>query len=269
MENRHFNLEIFGLTETEQRAVTSVCNLTRHRRLRYEVIAEPGRNKAHIALVDGDDPVARRRWQGSQSFHDGRPRVLISRQPDVSANDDFSYSLNRSHFAARLIRTLDDIVAKQIEISPDLKIDDDGNVPEFSARRQRLNDPNLPIALVVEDSATARMQMRALLELVGMRVELADSAERGLEAAARQRFDIVFMDIELPGMDGYAACRKLKSRDRLSSCPVVMLTARDGAFDRIRGMMAGCNRYLIKPVAAEDLYGVLKELLPQAVEASA
>ncbi len=269
MKQSSFNLEIFGLSPTERTAVSSVCNLTRHRRMRYEVVLEPARTKVDIALVDGDDSIAQQRWAASPSFRAGRPHLLITSSPDFSASNDFRYTLNRSRFAARLIRTLDEIVAKQVKLYPGMKVDDQGAIPNFATSKGHVSNPNASLALVVDDSATVRMQMRALLELVGIRVKLVGSAEEGLKMAEQHCFDIVFMDIELPEMDGYTACRRLKSRDKRDDCPVVMLTARDGAFDRIRGMIAGCNRYLTKPVAAEDLYLVLHELLPQAVRQSA
>lgn len=266
MENTEFNIGIFGLTHTERAAVSSVCNLTRHRKRRYQVLPEAKLGNIHIALVDGDDPEAQRRWTASSPFQVGRPALLISRDPDSNVNPAYSYTMNRGYFAGRLIRTLDEVAMQLFRSLPEMKIDDSGEAPQLigqSHLRTMGGGVDSPVALVVDDSEVVRLQMQALLELAGMRVVAVESAERALEAVARQSFDIIFLDIELPEMDGYTACRKLKSRDRANDCPVIMLTGRDSAFDRIRGVMAGCSRYMIKPVAAEDLYSVLNQFVPR------
>jgi twitching motility two-component system response regulator PilG len=264
MELTELNIGIFGLSNTERAAVSSVCNLTKHRKRRYQVSQEPNNNNVHIALVDGDDPEARRRWTASSPFQAGRPALLIARDPDNGDKDGFTYTMNRGYFAGRLIRTLDEVAMQQFRSLPEMKVDDAGHVPQVLHQGTRnFGNADSPTALVVDDSEVVRMQMRTLLELSGMRVMAVESAEQALEAASRHNYDIIFLDIELPEMDGYTACRKLKNRGKAVECPVVMLTSRDSAFDRIRGVMAGCSRYMIKPVAAEDLYSVLNQFVPR------
>ncbi|GAB4189109.1 MAG: hypothetical protein Tsb002_15840 [Wenzhouxiangellaceae bacterium] len=263
MEVADFNIGIFGLTHTERAAVASVCKLTRHRKRRYQLIDASNDSNIHIALVDGDDPDARSHWTASSSFHAGRPALLIARDPQSRTADGFNYRLSRGYFAGRLIRTLDEVAMEQFRSLPDFTVDDAGELPIMQNPSKVHFDASAPLALVIDDSEVVRMQMRTLLEMAGMRVALAASAEEGLGMADRNRYDIIFLDIELPEMDGYTACRRLKSKGSVSDCPVVMLTGRDSAFDRIRGVMAGCNRYLIKPVSAENLYLVLNQFVPQ------
>jgi len=102
-----------------------------------------------------------------------------------------------------------------------------------------------------------RTRMRTLLELHGLRVDLAEDAESGLKCARENRYQAIFLDVMMPGMDGYTACRRLKS-DR-NAPPIVLLTSRDSPFDKIRGIMAGCSRYLTKPITVDDLHKLLQE----------
>lgn len=264
MDTTEFNIGIYGLTNTERAAVSSVCNLTKHRKRRYHLVANGDQTDIHIALVDGDDPNARRSWTASSPFNAGRPALLVAGDPDSIDSEGYNYTMNRGYFAGRLIRTLDEVALQQFRSLPELKVDDDGQMPSMiNQHHNTFGNANSPIALVVDDSEVVRMQMRALLEPTGMRVMAVESAEQALEVAAKHRFDIIFLDIELPEMDGYTACRKLKGRGKANDCPVVMLTGRDSAFDRIRGVMAGCSRYMIKPVAGDDLYSVLNQFVPQ------
>jgi two-component system, cell cycle response regulator len=67
-------------------------------------------------------------------------------------------------------------------------------------------------------------------------------------ACAKQRFDVIFLDIQMPGMDGYDVCKRVRG-DRLNkNAKVFMLTSRSGTFDKVRGKLAGCDLYLTKPV---------------------
>ena len=80
----------------------------------------------------------------------------------------------------------------------------------------------------------------------------------GIETAARARYTCILMDVLMPGMDGYEACRRIKARARTGEGPpIVMLTSKSSPFDRIRGKMAGCDAYLTKPIDPNDLYQVV------------
>jgi len=214
---------------------------------------------ADIVLVDGDDPLAERAWTASPAFLSDRPALLLSATPNKPAREAYSSALNRAYFAARLVRALDDLTIRHLGSVPQVSIDDSGEVPDFYKSGSSVCSEHQPRALVIDDSATVRKQIQALLELTGVFVEVSSTAEAGLELAERESFDIIFLDVELPGMDGYSACRRLKSKREQAVCPVIMLTGRDSAFDRIRGVMAGSSRYLTKPVSADDLYAVVRQ----------
>jgi two-component system, cell cycle response regulator len=259
MTAAQFQLGILGLTRLERTAIQSVCSLTRSRSRRYDVLPGEAMVRADIMLVDGDDVGAQRAWAGLHAARTTRPALLIAGDP--SRFPAAHYTLTRGHFAGRLLRSLDEIAIREFKSLPDLKLADSGSaqapwMPEAHA------DRTAPIALVVDDSEVVRLQLRAFLELVGMRVELAADAEHGLLLARQHRYDLILLDVVLPEMDGYQACRALRSSDNARSTPVVMLTGRGSTFDRIRGVMAGCSRYLIKPIEAQALHAVVKEMVP-------
>lgn len=119
----------------------------------------------------------------------------------------------------------------------------------------------LPRALVVDDCLVVQAKMRALLSMHGITSDLVDNAEQGVELMRTNRYAVVFLDIVLPGMDGFAACRQMKAIDRTFT-PIVMLSGRGSAIDRMRGHMAGCQRYLTKPIAIDTLQKVLCDFIP-------
>jgi twitching motility two-component system response regulator PilG len=119
----------------------------------------------------------------------------------------------------------------------------------------------LPRALVIDDCLVVQAKMRALLSMHGLTSDLVDNAEQGVELMRTNRYAIVFLDIVLPGMDGFTACRQMKAIDRTFT-PIVMLSSRGSPIDRMRGHMAGCQRYLTKPIAIDTLQKVLCDFIP-------
>lgn len=120
-------------------------------------------------------------------------------------------------------------------------------------------------ALVVDDSTTLRRLMELILVPLGLQLDFVDNGERALELAKRNRYDIVFLDILLPGIDGYRVCKTIKSDKRTKNVHIVMLTSRNSAIDKIRGMMAGTDVYLTKPVDRTDLLRAIDKCMPQVM----
>jgi two-component system response regulator MprA len=114
--------------------------------------------------------------------------------------------------------------------------------------------------LVVDDERAVRDSLRRALELQGYEVELAsDGAEALARLAENGQPDAVVLDILMPGIDGLDVCRQLRRRG--NSVPVLMLTARDAVGDRVEGLDAGADDYVVKPFALEELLARLRALL--------
>ncbi|TDR50138.1 TMAO reductase system sensor TorS [Halomonas ventosae] len=127
---------------------------------------------------------------------------------------------------------------------------------------QRVADARL---LVVEDNPVNQQVARAMLERLGCRVSVADSADAALRLAGRERFDLIFMDVQLPGMDGLEATRRLRARGGWSAeVPVVAMTAGGPGGDQARCLAAGMNGYLTKPLFQDALMATLQRHLHQA-----
>lgn len=267
MKKRNYKIGIYGLEATERATVGSLCLLSQHRSSTYQVVKDVNRRDVDIALVDGDSDDAQRDWVRSSAYRNGSPALLVLSDPgDLRGRSAFVGALNRHYLSARLMRSLDEAVARHPALSRELVVDDSSDVFHVGSSNQT-GDQEFPgLALIIDDSMTVREQMSTLLENLGMKVETAASAEIGLQLSEQYPFELIFLDIELPEMDGYSACRKLKARRRQPDCPVIMLTGRDSAFDRIRGIMAGCNRYLTKPVSVRSLVRVIEEFSPAQVK---
>ncbi len=117
-------------------------------------------------------------------------------------------------------------------------------------------------ALIVDDSTTVRRLMELTLAPVGVDLDFTESGETAIAMTRAKHYDIIFLDIMLPGINGYRVCKAIKGDKRTKNTPVVMLTSRDGTIDRVRGIMAGTNVYLTKPLERHELIQAIDKCLP-------
>jgi two-component system response regulator MprA len=113
--------------------------------------------------------------------------------------------------------------------------------------------------LVVDDEPAVRDALERALRLEGYEVEVAEDGAAALERIAGRAPDAVVLDVLMPRLDGLETCRRLRARG--DSTPVLMLTARDDVPDRVAGLDAGADDYLVKPFALEELLARLRALL--------
>jgi two-component system, OmpR family, response regulator MprA len=113
--------------------------------------------------------------------------------------------------------------------------------------------------LVVDDEPAVREALRRALELEGYSVELAEDGADALARISADEPDAVVLDVLMPVVDGLTVCRRLRDQGR--SVPILMLTARDSVGDRVAGLDAGADDYLVKPFALEELLARIRALL--------
>ena len=114
--------------------------------------------------------------------------------------------------------------------------------------------------LVVEDNRDILANLADSLALKGYEVDCAQDGLTGLHLAATQHYDLIVLDVMLPGMDGYALCQRLREGERRDT-PVIMLTARDALDDRLQGFRTGADDYVTKPFALPELAARIEAVL--------
>ena len=113
--------------------------------------------------------------------------------------------------------------------------------------------------MVVDDSKTIRKTADTLLKKAGCQVITAEDGFDALSKIVDHKPDIIFVDIMMPRLDGYQACALIKNNKEFKSTPVVMLSSKDGLFDKARGRIVGSDQYLTKPFSKEELLGAIRE----------
>ncbi len=117
--------------------------------------------------------------------------------------------------------------------------------------------------MVIDDSNTIRRSAEIFLLQAGCQVILAEDGFDALVKIADHRPDVIFVDIMMPRLDGYLTCALIKKNAKFMSTPVVMLSSKDGLFDRARGRMVGSDQYLTKPFTKESLISAVESFADQ------
>ena len=107
--------------------------------------------------------------------------------------------------------------------------------------------------LVIDDSNTIRRSAEAYLRQAGFNVVLAEDGFDALSKISDHHPQVIFVDIMMPRLDGYQTCALIKQNPTFKTTPVIMLSSKDGIFDRARGKLAGSDQYLTKPFTKEAL----------------
>ena len=118
--------------------------------------------------------------------------------------------------------------------------------------------------MVIDDSNTIRRSAEIFLKAAGCEVVLAEDGFDALAKIAEQHPQVIFVDIMMPRLDGYQTCALIKRNAKFKSTPVIMLSSKDGLFDRARGRMAGSDQYLTKPFTQDSLIEAVNNYIGKA-----
>ncbi len=240
-------LLVKGFNALERKLLKGTVMLSQRRQPAIKLVEAGSGDEVDVVMIDGLDPQARR-WAEGQGWLARKAVIWVDLPVVAPGHTQIKRPVQWPALPMLLARAMEN-----------------GPTPSADARRAEVAEATLasgvrarlPV-LVVDDSVAVRAHLRSLLEPRGFVVTEVDSAEAGIQAAATGRFACVLMDVLMPGMDGYEACRRIKGAARAGEGPaVLMLTSKSSPFDRIRGKMAGCDAYLTKPVHPKELHEVL------------
>ena len=121
------------------------------------------------------------------------------------------------------------------------------------------NNTTAAKVMVIDDSQTIRRTAETLLTRAGYTVITASDGFEALAKIADHAPDIIFIDIMMPRLDGYQACALIKGNPRFAKTPVIMLSSKDGLFDKAKGRIVGSDEYLTKPFSKDELLGAIRQ----------
>ncbi|MBK1723868.1 response regulator [Thiocystis violacea] len=265
-DSRNFAVALCGFSETDEKALNRAFMLSDVRPRRYQFWT-PGRRRPDLFAVNEDLAAGPRAWSLMRAEVAGEaiPVVRIGACERAAADFDGATHVffKRPILANRILKTLDALVTEVYQFAPDLAIHDDMSMP-LRGEDAHLVEPSVPSSakriLVVDDSESVRKMMEMRLVRKGFAVDFAVTGEEALTKAREQSYDLIFLDVMLPGINGYDVSRHLK-KDLQVRAPVVMLTGKTSRIDKLRGTLASADAYLTKPLTIENLNDTLQRYL--------
>ena len=278
--NKPFLVDVIGFNPVERSMLSSIFALAARRDpgfVQYDPATAAG-SPAQIYLVDADSPESLGEFKALSKRAD-LPAVLVgTAQPTAR-----SIVLARPLQWARLLQALEDtsLALEPEGLDSESRSEEEealllgrshpaagmgrtngaSSVSSDAARKRALGDT----VLVVDDNATVRMFMKAKLARFGFEVDYAETGEQAVALTGSREYACVFLDVVLPGIDGYQVCKMIKSnKQAIKKTAVVMLTSRNSPFDKLRGSLAGCDEYLTKPLDEDRLLEVIAKFLPSS-----
>lgn len=266
---RRFVLEMLGFTDAEKSLLSSTFRLTGRRSFSYSEPGEPD-ERIDIYLVNADNADGMRQL-ATRAPNVHAPAVLIGRH----ATDGQWPLVHKPIHWMRLFEQLDlqmmSALQQRAGRSQVPGMSWDGQTLRRAVDRKMPSPPpvqavQVPVdrVLVVDDSATVRAFMRAKLAPFRFDVDYAENGEKAIDMAQAKNYTCIFLDILMPGMDGYQVCKRIKASPATKESAVVMLSSKSSAFDKFRGSWAGCDAYLGKPVGEDELLATIAKFLPTA-----
>lgn len=279
--NEQYLVDVIGFNPVERSMLASIFALAARRDPGF-VQFDPNSTAAGSAdlyLVDAENAEAMNEFR-TMSKRANLPAVMVG-----SGVDSMGFAmLPRPLQWARLLQALEDTVTAAASRGGAAKRDEDGTLPlgrTLSASTAGRTSPGAapaaldPVAakkralgdtvLVVDDNASVRMFMKAKLAPFNFEVDFAETGEEAVGLTGTREYTCVFLDVVLPGIDGYQVCKLIKAnKQAIKKTAVVMLTSRSSPFDKLRGSLAGCDEYLTKPLDEDRLLEVIAQFLPSS-----
>ena len=283
IEETGYLVDVIGFNETERLMLSSIFGLAARRDPSFQQREPRSAQRTDLYLVDADNESAMAEFLAIRG-RVAAPAVLIG----ASDNNTGLPLLSRPLQWARVLQSFDDALQGAAPLgSTDnaktmlLQRTSTGigaRTPApgaAAAAKSPTNTPARPAAarprrpadavLVVDDNATVRKFMETRLAPYGFNVDFAETGEQAVGLTGTKEYTCVFLDVVLPGIDGYQVCKLIKgNKQAVQRTAVVMLTSRSSPFDKLRGSLAGCDEYLTKPVDENHLLEVIAKFLPSA-----
>jgi len=280
MPHRHqYFVDVIGFNPTERAMLTSIFALAVRRDPGFVQFDPVSALSPDLYLVDMDDAAALGEFR-ALNRRDSLPAVLVA-SPGHGSDDDV---VERPLQWARLLQALEDAIGDADDTAPaplEMRPHATGDstwprrsgagpvrTPTPSSHGAASSDVKRALGdtvLVVDDNATVRAFMQAKLAPFRFEVDFAENGEEAVGLTGTREYACVFLDVIMPGIDGYQVCKLIKAnKNAIKKTAVVMLTSRSSPFDKLRGSLAGCDEYLTKPLDEDRLLEVIAKFLPSS-----
>jgi len=277
-----FQVAVVGANANDLEIFSRIFAITRYRSRSYhlKVVSEnssigdlSSAANADIYVVNLHSTHAVHCWHRLSTLIDSgrrKPVLKISKvTPSTETGSEFTISWPIN--PAKLLQSLDNYTIRHLHYCPEFEIGSETepsiatvkNIKaiNLNANLQNIQRENPLKVLIADDSLAVRRQLKIGFDALNAKLNLVEDGESAVKAAESEKYDVIFLDVVMPGIDGYAACKSIRRSKLNKNTPVVMLTSRSSKFDKLKGVLAGCDTYLTKPINHSEFKEVTEKHL--------
>jgi two-component system cell cycle response regulator len=297
-----YTVDVHGFSQTERIILKSIFNLSARRAPKFVEFMPTMGSAPDVFLVDAEDAGAMADFRQKDALNT-RPAILVGdtdhciscttlsrplqwtkmfKAFDLAVGINTSSQIPKPELAVRIAVPYEK-TQPMVAIMPALRSLAPSIAPQQTSNTATLKSisanhsltgnlapvspPDRPFnwVLVCDDNLTVREFMRVKLAPFGFNVDFAETGEQAVGLTGTKHYTCVFLDVVMPGINGYQVCKLIKSKKGGAKTAVVMLSSKDSTFDKIRGTMSGCDTYLTKPVNENRLFEVISKYVPTNV----
>lgn len=256
---KNLKVGLRGFSEKNAEKIEKIFQATGNRERTYSIAELTDR--ADLLIVDIDNKALSGSEASIDAAHPETPVVTVGQSDKPEGSD---YHIKGLLLATRVIRVLDQVKIpagnRQAFVNSERPYEANNYVADARAPQHKTY---AYAVLVVDDSEL--MQKTIALELgkasLPLSVDFAESGERALARVAARTYDFIFLDVMMPGMDGYETCGRIRKIAEMKKTPIIMLSARTSPLDEVKGVMAGCTNYITKPIKSDEFQNMLDRIM--------
>jgi len=242
--NKITKISNLGINDKDMDTIRSILNLTPSLRNKFTAIENNLYAEANLLFINADNEESIKLWQELIVNNPSITSIMVTAKKTLPYNE---LAISHPIHLQSVVNILKSVIQLE-KHSPDLL----GDINQIKKR-----------VLVVDDSLAVRKYMEEKLPDLqvkyAMNMDFAESGKEAMEKIITFGFDIIFLDVVMPGVDGYKICKWIKKVR--PSTPVIMLTSKKSPFDKVRGSMSGCSAYITKPPVDEDLKNAIDKFI--------
>ncbi len=271
-KNKHDPLQLqvafLGFEAADEDRLSRIFQMVRLNERKYIAAGFSATERSDILLVNYDSPSALRKKKMILAAYPQTQVVAVSRGPLIESP---VHHIRGMLIAARVLSVIDkvfveprsEILSDSSKIDAISKLQQFTQISELQKAQITINDKDklvVPVttqigyrALVVDDSPAIQKSLELNLTTLPQMslIDFAISGESAIEKAESVQYDLIFLDVMMPGIDGYETCARLRKMVEYKKTPIVMVSGKTSPLDEVKGVMAGCTTYLTKPVQPE------------------
>ena len=256
-----YDVIAIGLSRKETEGLTTIYNeFNKNLNIKFRLVSGKAAERAHFAIVNSDDPQILKKWR----VWNARVNPIFSIYAYSNIAPKNSPASIRKPFSPNSVLTgMQQAIFNAFDKMPSFEISESiaGGMNEKVDNQSQHQAPSDLSALVVDDCATILKSMQLQLDLLDIHTDCCATGEDALTKINSTHYDLIFLDIVLPGIDGYELCKRIRLSNIQKHTPVCMLTGKSNMFNMVRGKLAGCDKYITKPASSNELTDAILKML--------